>query len=124
MINGPKDTVIRARKLRSEMSKPERVLWQHLRTRPGGYKFRRQHPAGVYVLDFYCAALRLAVEVDGWAHDSPEIIDRDQRRSEFLRSQGIATTRIPAKAILEDVEAVLVRLLAICAERHAGLQSQ
>ena len=124
MINGPKDTIIRARKLRSEMSKPERVLWKQLRTRPGGFKFRRQHPAGVYVLDFYCAALRLVVEVDGWAHDSAETIARDKRRSEFLRSQGIASTRIPAKAIIEDVEAVLVRLREICAERHADLRSR
>ena len=124
MINGPKDTIIRARKLRSDMSKPERVLWQHLRTRPGGFKFRRQHPASVYVLDFYCAALRLAVEVDGWGHDSSETIARDKRRSEFLRSQGIVTTRVPANAILEDVEAVLIRLSEICAERLAGLRSQ
>ena len=124
MINGPKSTVIRARKLRSEMSKPERVLWQQLRTRPGGFKFRRQHPAGIYLLDFYCAALRLAVEVDGWAHDSAETIARDRRRSEFLRSQGIATTRIPAKTILEDVEAVLIRLGEICAERQTGLRSR
>lgn len=121
MINGPRETVRRARKLRSEMSKPERVLWSHLRSRPDGLKFRRQHPAGPYVIDFYCASLRLAIEVDGWAHDSPETIARDRRRSEFLRSQGIATTRIPAKAVLEDIEAVLIRLRQICAERQVAL---
>ncbi|WP_421991626.1 endonuclease domain-containing protein [Qipengyuania sp.] len=100
---------------------PERLLWQHLRARPGGFKFRRQHPAGLYVLDFYCARLRLAVEVDGWAHDSVETIARDRNRSAFLRSQGIATTRIPARAVLTDVEAVITRLTEICSTRAADL---
>ncbi|MFW2350361.1 DUF559 domain-containing protein [Qipengyuania sp.] len=63
------------------------------------------------MLDFYCAQLRLAVEVDGWAHDSAETIAKDRNRSAFLRSQGIATTQIPAKAVLENIEAVVVRLV-------------
>ena len=61
MIAGPRDTVKRARKLRSEMSLPETILWRELRKRPGGHKFRRQHPAGKFVLDFYCAAARLNI---------------------------------------------------------------
>ena len=123
MITGPRDTVKLARKLRSEMSVPERLLWRELRKRPGGFKFRRQHPAGQYVLDFYCASLRLAVEVDGWAHDSASTIAKDRTRSAYLRTQDIATTRIPAKAIQSDVEAVTVRLLEICVERQAGIRS-
>ena len=123
MITGPRDTVKLARKLRSEMSVPERLLWRELRKRPGGFKFRRQHPAGLYVLDFYCASLRLAVEVDGWAHDSASTIAKDRTRSAYLRTQDIATTRIPAKAIQSDVEAVTVRLLEICVERQAGIRS-
>ena len=59
MITGPRETMKRARKLRSEMSLPEGLLWRELRKRSGGFKFRRQHPAGIYVLDFYCAAVRL-----------------------------------------------------------------
>jgi very-short-patch-repair endonuclease len=58
MITGPRDTLKRARKLRSEMSLPERMLWRILRERPEGFKFRRQHPAGIYILDFYCPAVR------------------------------------------------------------------
>ncbi|MBX7499854.1 endonuclease domain-containing protein [Qipengyuania sp. YG27] len=121
MIRGSRETVKQARRLRSEMSAPERILWQQLRMRSGGFKFRRQHPAGVYVLDFYCARRRLAVEVDGWAHDSAERIAKDRNRSAFLRPQRIATTRIPAKAVLEDVEAVVLRLTEICAARAADL---
>ena len=115
MITGPARTVKLARKLRREMTLPEVKLWTELRKRPGGYKFRRQHPAGQFVLDFYCAAIRLAVEVDGQAHDAR--VATDKQRSDWLRTQGIATTRIPARTILEDIEAVVTRLVQICDHR-------
>ncbi len=122
MINGPRDIVKRARELRSEMSLPETVLWSELRKRPSGHKFRRQHPAGDYVLDFYCAKARLDIEVDGWVHDSAAAAKRDRNRSIFLRSQGIATTRIPAQRVLEDLEAVVRRIVVICDERIEQLR--
>ena len=121
MITGPQQTLKLARKLRSEMSLPETLLWRELRKRPGGYKFRRQHPAGVYVLDFYCAAARLAVEIDGIAHDSETAVQRDAARSHFLRSQGIATTRIPAQKVLTSIGSVIIRLLEICDARSSGV---
>ncbi len=117
MIRGQAETVKLARKLRAEMTPPEIALWQALRLRPGGNKFRRQHPAGIYVLDFFCSKARLAIEVDGRAHDSASVIAKDEARSRFLREQGIATTRIPAKLVLEDIEAVVRRLVEICDER-------
>jgi len=117
VITGPRDTVKRARKLRSEMSLPEAMLWRELRRRPGGFKFRRQHPAGVFVLDFYCAAVRLAIEVDGWGHDNARSAAADMTRSSVLRAQGVATTRVPAKAVLDDLEACVVRIVQICQER-------
>ncbi len=117
MIRGQSATVKLARKLRSEMTPPEIALWQELRKRPGGHKFRRQHPAGIYVLDFFCAKALLAIEVDGGAHDNPSVIAKDASRSQFLHRQGIATTRIPAKLVLEDIEAVVQRLVQICDER-------
>ena len=117
MITGPRDTVKRARKLRSEMSLPETKLWRALRTRPSGYKFRRQHPAGHYVLDFYCAKARLDIEIDGWAHANEQTARHDINRSHFLRSQGIATTRIPAKLVLEELDAVVHRIVEICEQR-------
>ena len=117
MITGPRQSVKLARKLRSEMSLPETLLWAELRKRPGDFKFRRQHAAGEYILDFYCAKARLAVEVDGMTHDGPNAALRDANRSSFLRSRGIATTRIPAALILEDIEPVVRRLTQICGER-------
>jgi len=99
------------------MSLPEGLLWRELRKRPGGLKFRLQHPAGIYVLDFYCAKARLAIEIDGRAHDGSVAARSDARRSHFLRSQGVATTRIPATAILDDLEAVVCRVVEICRGR-------
>ncbi|HEY0958361.1 MAG TPA: endonuclease domain-containing protein [Novosphingobium sp.] len=114
MITGPRDTLKRARKLRSEMTLPE------------GLKFRRQHPAGVYILDFYCAAARLAIEVDGWAHDIAEQAKRDAAQSHFLRSQGVATLRVPAKAVLDDMPRAVARIVEVCLARvplhHAGAE--
>ena len=117
MITGPGEVVKRARKLRSEMTLQEGLLWRELRKRPQGLKFRRQHPAGKYVLDFYCAAARLAIEVDGSAHDGARAAKADAHRSEILRSQKVATVRVPAVAILNDAEAVVVRIVEICSER-------
>jgi len=117
VITGPRETLKYARKLRSEMNLPEGVLWRELRKRPDGLKFRRQHPAGIYVLDFYCVRARLAIEVDGRAHDGAGAAAKDARRSAFLRSQGIATVRVPAAAILGDPGSAVVRIVQICAER-------
>jgi very-short-patch-repair endonuclease len=123
LINGPRDTVKRARKLRSEMTLPEGLLWRELRKRPAGLKFRRQHPAGIYVLDFYCAAARLAIEVDGSAHDGAHAARADARRSEFLRSQKVATLRVPAVVILNEIDIAVGRIVEVCKERIERMKS-
>ncbi len=104
--------VARARKLRDEMSLPEVLLWQVLRGEPDGVKFRRQHPLGPYVLDFYCASAKLCVEIDGISHDMGDRPERDARRIAWLASQGIETVRIPASEVLRsprDVAEAIVR---------------
>jgi very-short-patch-repair endonuclease len=55
----------RASKLRKQQTLAEEILWNYLRTKPFGHKFRRQHPFSIYILDFYCHSLKLAIEVDG-----------------------------------------------------------
>ena len=117
MITGPRNSVKLARKLRSEMTLPEVLLWRELRQRPAGLKFRRQHPAGVYVLDFYCAAAKLAIEVDGFAHDNAVEAKRDALLSEFLKSQQVATLRVPAKVVLEEIEVAVARIVEVCKQR-------
>ncbi len=101
----PSDIIDRARDLRREMSLPEVQLWQALRgEKLGGLKFRRQHPIAPYVLDFYCAGARLAVEIDGESHEGRGA--QDARRDAFLLDQGIRTLRIPARDVLNDLTAV------------------
>jgi very-short-patch-repair endonuclease len=106
-ITGPPQTIQRAKRLRRELSLPEALLWQELRKRPAGLKFRRQHPAGPYVLDFYCDALRLAIEVDGEAHARGDRPARDNARDAWLALRGVRTLRVPAREVLEDLGAVL-----------------
>ena len=99
-------SVTRARRLRKDMSLPEVLLWQRLKTRPEGLKFRRQHPSGDLTLDFYCADARLAIEIDGQSHDCGDRPQRDERRDAWLQSQGIETLRIPASDVLGDCATV------------------
>ena len=102
-MRAPKGTVEKARALRRELTFPEVLLWQLLRgDRLSGLRFRRQHPVGPYVLDFYCTELALAVEVDGAAHDHPDRATRDARRDLWLAGQGIAVLRVPARDLLTD----------------------
>ena len=101
----------RARKLRQDMSLPEILLWRELRKRPGGLKFRRQHPSGAYVLDFFCSDARLAIEIDGGAHGFGDRPLLDEARDAWFARNGIATLRILAKDVLADLEAVLTHIV-------------
>ncbi len=108
-------TVVKARRLRRMMTKPEVRLWEVLRTRPAGLKFRRQHPIGPFVLDFYCPISRLAIEVDGMVHEMGDNPERDARRDAWLRERGISVMRLAARDVLADLDAVLVAIVRRCA---------
>ncbi|MGH7976527.1 MAG: endonuclease domain-containing protein [Limisphaerales bacterium] len=84
----------RARELRRKETWAEKLMWRWLRDRRfSGYKFRRQHPEGVYDLDFYCEEASLAVELDGFGHGHPDQQKHDAEREKFLASQGIKVLR-------------------------------
>ena len=108
--------VVKARQLRRQMTLPEALLWRLLRRTPDGIVFRRQHPIGPYVLDFYCAAKKLAIEVDGTAHDMGDRPQRDDLRMAWLERQGIEVLRIAAKDVLDDPDLVADALLRLCGE--------
>jgi very-short-patch-repair endonuclease len=118
MLTGPKRTVERARALRRVLSLPEVLLWRALRDRPGGWKFRRQHPAGPYVLDFYCSDARLAVEIDGIAHDMGDRSERDAVRDAWLATNGVVVLRIPAADVLRDADEMVQRIVSACQSRQ------
>jgi very-short-patch-repair endonuclease len=103
----------RARQLRQSMTLPEVLLWQQLRGRRlEGLKFRRQHPIGPWILDFFHAASRTAVEIDGdWAHASGSRPAIDIRRDAWLADCGIRVVRIPAQAVLAGMGSVLDHIL-------------
>jgi very-short-patch-repair endonuclease len=83
-----------ARQLRRDQTDEEKQLWRELRGRRfAGFKFRRQHTMGDYILDFYCADAKLAVELDGSQHGFPEGWQRDAAREKFLAGLGIETLR-------------------------------
>ena len=115
MLTGPGATIGKARTLRKEMSLPEVLLWSELRQRPGGFKFRRQHPAGPYILDFACVQSKLAIEVDGEAHGMGEMPLHDEVRDEWLANQGYRTVRIAARDVLSNLEGVVEFVTARCA---------
>ena len=107
MLHGPKRTQKRAKQLRREMTLPEILLWQALQKRPAGLRFRKQHPAGEYVLDFFCPRFKLAVEVDGEAHERGDRPERDAIRDAWVLAQGVRTLRIPAVEVLRDLDAAV-----------------
>ena len=97
----------RSRQLRRHMTPPERRLWQALRRRSLGVKFRRQHPIGPYIADFYSREAQLVVEVDGsLAHGTEEAIQYDRARDAFLESLGLRVLRIPASEVEHNLEGV------------------
>ncbi len=88
------DPIANARRLRRDQTDEEKELWRALRAgRFAGFKFRRQHPAGTYCLDFYCAEAMLSVELDGFQHGLPEQMQHDLERKQFLDSKGIEELR-------------------------------
>jgi len=115
-MDAPDLTIERARALRRRMTPPEVRLWQAVRRRRLGVHFRRQHPIGPWILDFYCHACRLAVEIDGARHDDPERLARDRRRGVWLEKRGISTFRIPARSVLTNLDGVLEGLAARLAQ--------
>jgi very-short-patch-repair endonuclease len=99
------------------MSLPERLLWAQLRRGQVGFHWRKQHPAGVYDLDFYCDRAKLCIEVDGEAHDRGEQPGKDARRDAWLAEKGVLTLRVPASEILNNLDGVLALIGSVARER-------
>jgi very-short-patch-repair endonuclease len=120
MLQGNQQVGNRARGLRQAMSAPEITLWQVLRHQPGGFKFRRQHPSGPYIADFYCHDARLIVEVDSEAHDRGDRQTRDASRDAWFGERGLTTLRIAATDIQKNIDGVTVQILTTAAIRRSG----
>jgi very-short-patch-repair endonuclease len=99
------------------MTPPERRLWNVLKTRPEGFKFRRQHPLQPYVLDFFCHESALAIEIDGLAHELGSNPQRDASRDAWAAEQGVRTLRFGAIDVRDNLEGVLISIVEECLRR-------
>ena len=97
------------------MSLPEILLWQRLKGSPQGIAFRKQHPLRAYRADFYCAAAKLIIEVDGIAHDMGDRPARDLTRTAALEAQGFRILRVPAFDILRNADEAAAAVVAYAA---------
>ena len=101
----------RRRELRRNQTDAERALWGKVRNKQFfGMKFFRQYSIGPYILDFYCPAMKLVVELDGGQHNESDKKGRDAARSEYLKSQGIDVMRFWNNEVLLDIEGVLSKM--------------
>jgi very-short-patch-repair endonuclease len=102
--------VDRAKEMRQNPTAAERKLWEGcLRTFP--YRVLRQRPIDYFIVDFYCAALQLVIEVDGEVHESPEAQGYDEARSHILAGYGLKVLRITNAAVMRDFDQVCGQIL-------------
>lgn len=107
--------VQRAKELRSQMTEEEKILWQHLRAnRLNNLHFRRQQIIDGFIVDFYCHAARLVIEVDGEIHQQQ--IEYDAERDQILSARGLRLLRIKNEQVRYDLGSVLERIAKTCLE--------
>ena len=100
-----------AKELRKNETEAEKALWQALRSRRlDGLKFRRQHPAKDFILDFYCHDYLLGIEVDGSVHENDEAKEYDKNRTAELENLGITLLRFKNEEVLTDLSKVLTEI--------------
>lgn len=103
----------RRRTLRKLQTMAEKIVWKELRNRQlNGYKFVRQYSVGKYILDFYCAQKRLALELDGSQHlEDPKAVAHDQKRTKYLESENIKVIRVTNNDAIANTVGMLEMLL-------------
>jgi type I restriction-modification system DNA methylase subunit len=109
----PRQLLLNARELRKNQTEAEDLLWQLLRNRQlNDLKFRRQHPLKVgFILDFYCAEVKLGLEVDGGYHTEKEQQEYDAERTKIINEYGIKIIRFTNEQVLQDTEQVLQEII-------------
>lgn len=107
-----------AEHLLDNMTWPEKILWSRLRHKQlGGYYFQRQEPIRGYIVDFYCPAAKVAIELDGGIHSLPEKREADRQRDDFLTKSGIKMLRFLNSDVRKGMSAVLIRIWDTCNDR-------
>jgi len=114
----------KARELRNNSTNAEQILWGYLKTKPLGFKFRRQHPYSIYILDFYCHSLKLVIEVDGGIHTIKEVMENDAVRQELLEKDGLKVVRFSNEEIFTASEKVIKRIEDLIIKRKDEQERQ
>ena len=110
--SNPSSQTIARKELRNHATSAEATLWKMLKnSQVGGYKFRRQHGIGPYIMDFYCPLLKLCIELDGAVHLEPMADVRDETRTLFLQQQGITVIRFPNEVVWKNPNAIIEEIL-------------
>lgn len=103
----PSESFAKAKELRSNLTDAEKVVWELLnKAEFKQYKFRRQHPVHLYIVDFYSHRLSLVIEIDGAYHNLKEQIEKDKQRTKNLNFQGLKLIRFSNKEVFEEIEKV------------------
>jgi hydroxymethylglutaryl-CoA lyase len=105
-----------AEKNRNNPTKTEELLWQFLSGSQLGVRFKRQHPIGEFIADFYCHSLKLVIEIDGRIHDLPEILENDKQKELFFKENGIKTIRFSNTQVNKNLEKVISKILSLIKE--------
>ena len=110
--SNPESQTILRRELRNHSTSAEATLWKLLKnSQAGGYKFRRQHGIGPFVLDFYCPLLRLCIELDGGVHQMPLADVKDEMRTKFLNEQGITVLRFENDVVWRNPQSIVEKII-------------
>ena len=113
----PASGFVKAQSLRENLTEAEVYLWEKLKANQFySLKFRRQHPIGIYIVDFYCHKQKLIIELDGAYHNNKEQIENDQERTDFLNFQGLKVIRFTNEQVLIQIDFVLNEIGQYCIE--------
>ena len=119
LFNLKSNKVIR-RKLRKNMTRAEVVLWQILRNKQLGFKFRRQFGIGPYIVDFYCPKLKFVIELDGDVHAINTQRMKDINRQGFLEEKGIFVKRYWNNEVLDNTDSTVEEIYYLCNQRSTS----
>ncbi len=110
-MNNAPSMMDKRKDLRAKQTPEEALLWCKLRNKQlEGFKFRRQHSVGGYILDFYCPEKKIAIELDGFHHLEPLHLAYDEYRSDFLLDRGIIVLRFMNDEVTTDIDTVIVKI--------------
>jgi very-short-patch-repair endonuclease len=113
-----------AREMRHPQTSAETTLWNVLRNKSTGYKFRRQHPIDMFIIDFYCAEAKLLIEIDGDSHFTPKQEEYDKARTEYLEDLGYKVIRFTNNDVRYHILAVADEIMRIVESRIAELMNK